>query len=144
MGGRLCMPSYQSLCFLSSSSQPSASSLATTLTGARLTASRCNQRERLTRRISWSVPLLFLPGDDNAVSSPKESTDQRTIVLNVAVSPIRFHMPKRGRKTKWRPTCTRVFKRSPYSLRKGFISERSCISCHSIAASRNSWSSSVK
>lgn len=81
------MPSYQSLWFLSSSPQPSASSLATTLTRVQSAISSYDRYgERRTPRVSWSVPLPFLPVDYCVVSFPKQSSDQHTTAVSV-VSP---------------------------------------------------------
>lgn len=52
--------------------------------------------EWLTRRISWSVPLLFPLDDDHVVSSPKQSTDQRTMVTGAVASPIQSRSAQRG------------------------------------------------
>ena len=86
IGGKLWMPSYQSLCFLSSSSQPRSSSLATTLARARSISDSRIQRRSHTHRISWSAPLLFPLADCYAVSSPKKGIDRRTAMFEMVMS----------------------------------------------------------
>lgn len=138
MGGRPCIPSYQSLCSLSSPPQPSASSLAITLPECKLQTANPHEGRRLTLRVSWYAPPPFLPDDDCVVSFPKQNIDRRT--GSYGGDQVSFW----PRKQKWKLTCKRVFKRSPYFLRKGVMSVRSCELYHSRAASRNSCSWSVK
>lgn len=82
------MPSYQSLCFLSSSPQPIASSLATTLTRrCKRDVAAVAKEKWLTRRISLSVPLLFLPDDDYVVCSPMQGNGRNTMGTNMTADP---------------------------------------------------------
>ena len=115
IGGRLCMPSYQSLCFLSSSPQPMASSLATTLTKVLSAVGGCDRHgRRLTLRAFYSVPPLFLPGGDCAVSFPKQHIDRHTVVSSVVVSPSQSRDTNGGQNSNGGgPTCKRASKSSP-------------------------------
>lgn len=79
------MPSYQSLCLLSSSPQPRTSSLAATLTKKPSTMNYGRHGE-LTLRISLSFPLLFLPDDDYVGSFPRQCNDRHAMGTGPMVS----------------------------------------------------------
>lgn len=93
------MPSYQPLCLVSSSPQPSASSLATTLIKViSVVSGNSRKGEQFTRHISWTVPLLFPLDDGYVFSSPKRSTDQRAMVTNPIGTPGQSCSARRQRK----------------------------------------------